>query len=106
MLIIFGESISNDSISIVLTTSVLESNNATTTSEAIILGTFCLVFFASADIGVVFALINALLLKHVDLRINSSLEFGMILVFTYALYVLAEGIQLFDKNFLCYIRYV
>ncbi|XP_029172585.1 sodium/hydrogen exchanger 8 isoform X2 [Nylanderia fulva] len=95
-MLVFGESILNDAISIVLTTSVLESNNATTTSEAIILclNRFCLMFFASAGIGVVFALISALLLKHVDLRKNPSLEFGIMLVFTYAPYVLAEGIQL------------
>ncbi|XP_054012481.1 sodium/hydrogen exchanger 8 [Hylaeus anthracinus] len=95
-MLVFGESILNDAISIVLTTSVLESNNAGTTSEAIILGLnrFCLMFFASAGIGVVFALISALLLKHVDLRKNPSLEFGLMLVFTYAPYVLAEGIQL------------
>lgn len=95
-MLVFGESILNDAISIVLTTSILESNNAATTSEAIILGInrFCLMFFASAGIGVVFALISALLLKHVDLRKNPSLEFGIMLVFTYAPYVLAEGIQL------------
>lgn len=100
-MLVFGESILNDAISIVLTTSVLESNNATTTSEAIILGLnrFCLMFFASAGIGVVFALISALLLKHVDLRKNPSLEFGLMLVFTYAPYVLAEGIQLSGTNF-------
>lgn len=98
-MLVFGESILNDAISIVLTTSVLESNNAATTSEAIILGLnrFCLMFFASAGIGVVFALISALLLKHVDLRKNPSLEFGIMLVFTYAPYVLAEGIQLSGK---------
>lgn len=101
-MLVFGESILNDAISIVLTTSVLESNNATTTSEAIILGLnrFCLMFFASAGIGVVFALISALLLKHVDLRKNPSLEFGIMLVFTYAPYVLAEGIQLSGKPLL------
>ena len=95
-MLVFGESILNDAISIVLTTSILESNNAATTSEAIFLGInrFCLMFFASAGIGVLFALISALLLKHVDLRKNPSLEFGIMLVFTYAPYVLAEGIQL------------
>lgn len=104
-MLVFGESILNDAISIVLTTSVLESNNATTTSEAIILGLnrFCLMFFASAGIGVVFALISALLLKHVDLRKNPSLEFGLMLVFTYAPYVLAEGIQLSGMNTNAYI---
>lgn len=99
-MLVFGESILNDAISIVLTTSVLESNNASTTSEAIILGInrFCLMFFASAGIGVVFALISALLLKHIDLRKNPSLEFGLMLVFTYAPYVLAEGIHLSGEN--------
>lgn len=53
-----------------------------------------MMFFASAGIGVVFALASALLLKHVDLRKNPSLEFGMMLVFTYAPYALAEGIHL------------
>lgn len=100
-MLVFGESILNDAISIVLTTSILESNNATTTSDAIILGfqRFCLMFFASAGIGVVFALISALLLKHVDLRKNPSLEFGIMLVFTYAPYVLAEGIHLSGTSY-------
>jgi len=34
------------------------------------------------------------LLKHVELRKNPSLEFGMMLVFTYLPYALAEGIHL------------
>lgn len=96
-MLVFGESILNDAVAIVLTTSVLESNSPTmTSSEALITGfnRFCLMFFASAGIGVVFALASALLLKHMDLRKNPSLEFGMMLVFTYAPYVLAEGIHL------------
>ena len=51
-------------------------------------------FFASAGIGVLFALASALLLKHIDLRKNPSLEFGMMLIFTYGPYTLAEGIHL------------
>lgn len=96
-MLVFGESILNDAIAIVLTTAVLESNNPLmSTGESIMLGiqNFCLMFFASAGIGVVFALLSALLLKHVDLRKNPSLEFGMMLVFTYGPYVLAEGIHL------------
>ncbi|XP_018571083.1 sodium/hydrogen exchanger 8 [Anoplophora glabripennis] len=96
-MLVFGESILNDAIAIVLTNAALESNNPLmSTGEAIVLGIqrFCLMFFASAGIGVVFALVSALLLKHVDLRKNPSLEFGMMLVFTYAPYVLAEGIHL------------
>lgn len=96
-MLVFGESILNDAIAIVLTNAALESNNPLMSpGEAIVLGIerFCLMFFASALIGVVFALVSALLLKHVDLRKNPSLEFAMMLVFTYAPYVLAEGIHL------------
>ena len=58
------------------------------------LNNFCLMFFASAGIGVLFALTSALLLKHIDLRKNPSLEFGMMLIFTYGPYTLAEGVHL------------
>lgn len=96
-MLVFGESILNDAIAIVLTTAVLDSNDPLmSTGEAILsaINRFWLMFFASAGIGVLFALISALLLKHVDLRKNPSLEFGMMLVFTYAPYALAEGIHL------------
>ncbi|XP_050077181.1 sodium/hydrogen exchanger 8 [Anopheles maculipalpis] len=99
-MLVFGESILNDAISIVLTTTVMpmvsDSGNNASTGESIFsaLNTFCMMFFASAGIGVVFALMSALLLKHIDLRKHPSLEFGLMLVFTYAPYVLAEGIHL------------
>ncbi|XP_059613422.1 sodium/hydrogen exchanger 8 [Phlebotomus argentipes] len=101
-MLVFGESILNDAISIVLTTTVMESAKSSVGEAAVSTGegllsafyTFCMMFFASAGIGVVFALISALLLKHIDLRKHPSLEFGMMLVFTYAPYVLAEGIHL------------
>lgn len=96
-MLVFGESILNDAVAIVLTTAVLDSNDPQmSTGEAILsaINRFWLMFFASAGIGVLFALVSALLLKHVDLRKHPSLEFGMMLVFTYAPYVLAEGIHL------------
>ncbi|XP_053672605.1 sodium/hydrogen exchanger 8 [Anopheles nili] len=99
-MLVFGESILNDAISIVLTTTVMpmvsDSGTNAGTGESIFsaLNTFCMMFFASAGIGVVFALMSALLLKHIDLRKHPSLEFGLMLVFTYAPYVLAEGIHL------------
>jgi len=103
-MLVFGESILNDAVAIVLTTSILESSSPTmTSSETFITGfnRFCLMFFASAGIGVLFALASALLLKHVDLRKNPSLEFGIMLVFTYAPYALAEGIHLSGELQLC-----
>jgi len=96
-MLVFGESILNDAIAIVLTTSILRANSPDmSTSEAVLTGInqFVSTFFASAGIGVLFALTSALLLKYVDLRKNPSLEFGMMLVFTYAPYALAEGIHL------------
>lgn len=100
-MLVFGESILNDAISIVLTTTVMpmvsgSGGGGASAGESIMsaLNTFCMMFFASAGIGVVFALMSALLLKHVDLRKHPSLEFGLMLVFTYAPYVLAEGIHL------------
>lgn len=95
-MLVFGESILNDAISIVLTTTISQTPSHVSTGDAIVsaLCTFFTMFFASAGIGVVFALISALLIKHVDLRKHPSLEFGLMLVFTYAPYVLAEGIHL------------
>lgn len=102
-MLVFGESILNDAISIVLTSTVMPTNpsekvllNTASKGEAIViaLNRFCLMFFASAGIGVVFALMSALLLKFVDLRKHPSLEFGLVLVFIYCPYVLAEGIHL------------
>lgn len=58
------------------------------------LGRFCLMFFASAGIGVLFGLVSSLLLKFVDMRKTPSLEFGIMLVFSYLPYGLAEGLQL------------
>lgn len=99
-MLVFGESILNDAVSIVLATTVLESASpamaSLSTGQLVFYGVqrFFLVFFASAGIGVAFALAAALLLKYVDLRKNPSIEFGMMLVFIYAPYGLAEGIHL------------
>ncbi|XP_014783781.1 sodium/hydrogen exchanger 8 [Octopus bimaculoides] len=99
-MLVFGESVLNDAVSIVLTTTVLEfaSPNAVFTSGAATffyaLKRFCLMFFASAAIGIVIGLLSAILLKSIDLRKTPSLEFGMMLVFSYLPYGLAEGIHL------------
>lgn len=99
-MLVFGESVLNDAVSIVLTTTFLELQNPelADVSGAMKFFTgvwhFCLMFFASSAVGVVFGLISAVMLKFIDLRKTPSLEFGMMLVFSYAPYCLAEGIHL------------
>ena len=47
-------------------------------------------------------LISSLVLKHVDLYFNPSLEFALMLCFVYIPYAFAEGIHLSGKYFLFY----
>ncbi|GCB61710.1 sodium/hydrogen exchanger 8 [Scyliorhinus torazame] len=99
-MLVFGESILNDAVSIVLTNTAegLARENAHDVSgwqtflQA--LAYFLKMFFGSAALGTLTGLISALLLKHIDLRKTPSLEFGMMIIFAYLPYGLAEGIKL------------
>ncbi|KAI9562863.1 hypothetical protein GHT06_010318 [Daphnia sinensis] len=107
-MLVFGESILNDAVAIVLTSTILEIDspemNDMSAGQLVLhgVGRFCLMFFASAAIGfrkiseVLFhySLTTMNLLKYVELRRNPSLEFSMMMVFTYLPYALAEGIHL------------
>ncbi|XP_054164933.1 sodium/hydrogen exchanger 8-like [Oppia nitens] len=98
-MLVFGESILNDAVSIVLATTALELSQTVSSVSgptAVINGfvRFGIVFFGSAGIGAAFALIAALVFKYIDLRKHPSLEFGMMLVMIYAPYGLAEGLHL------------
>ncbi|KAF6089396.1 solute carrier family 9 member A8 [Phyllostomus discolor] len=102
-MLVFGESILNDAVSIVLTNTAegLTRKNMSDVSgwqtflQA--LGYFLKMFFGSAALGTLTGLISALIsfvLKHIDLRRTPSLEFGMMIIFAYLPYGLAEGISL------------
>ncbi|XP_035865854.1 sodium/hydrogen exchanger 8 isoform X1 [Phyllostomus discolor] len=99
-MLVFGESILNDAVSIVLTNTAegLTRKNMSDVSgwqtflQA--LGYFLKMFFGSAALGTLTGLISALVLKHIDLRRTPSLEFGMMIIFAYLPYGLAEGISL------------
>ncbi|XP_051489064.1 sodium/hydrogen exchanger 8 isoform X2 [Apus apus] len=99
-MLVFGESILNDAVSIVLTNTAegLTRENMSDVSgwqtflQA--LGYFLKMFFGSAALGTLTGLISALVLKHIDLRKTPSLEFGMMIIFAYLPYGLAEGISL------------
>ncbi|KAK7492261.1 hypothetical protein BaRGS_00016558 [Batillaria attramentaria] len=97
-MLVFGESVLNDAVSIVLTTTILEFSQPGAASGAsaffLAIGRFCIMFFASAAIGVVMGLLSAVILKFVDLHKTPSLEFGLVLMFSYLPYALAEGIHL------------
>ncbi|XP_005102642.1 sodium/hydrogen exchanger 8 [Aplysia californica] len=99
-MLVFGESMLNDAVSIVLTTTMLEfaSPTAVVTSGTAAffqaLSRFCLMFFASAAIGVAFGLVSAMLTKFIDLHKTPSLEVGIVFCFSYLPYALAEGIHL------------
>ena len=66
-MLVFGESILNDAVAIVLTTTILEIDSpelhSMSGTQMLLhgLGRFCLMFFASAAIGVCFALASALI---------------------------------------------
>uniref|UniRef100_A0A3B3RT22 Sodium/hydrogen exchanger n=1 Tax=Paramormyrops kingsleyae TaxID=1676925 RepID=A0A3B3RT22_9TELE len=99
-MLVFGESILNDAVSIVLTNTAegfARSDNSTVSGwETFLqaLGYFLKMFFGSAALGTLTGLISAISLKHFDLRKTPSLEFGMMIIFAYLPYGLAEGIKL------------
>ena len=59
-----------------------------------VLGEFAWMMIASAILGTFSSLMVALILKHVDLRRNPSLEFGMMLLGSYFPYCCAEAMDL------------
>lgn len=97
-MLVFGESILNDAVAIVLASTVVESEHSgdMSNSERFWNGIarFLVTFLGSAGIGTVIGLASSLILKHVDLYYNPSLEFALMLCFVYLPYAFAEGIHL------------
>ncbi|KAF3860576.1 hypothetical protein F7725_000831 [Dissostichus mawsoni] len=96
-MLVFGESILNDAVSIHGGGIFFRLRQLTVTGwETFLqaLGYFLKMFFGSAALGTLTGLISAIFLKHFDLRKTPSLEFGMMIIFAYLPYGLAEGIKL------------
>ena len=105
--IIFGESILNDAIAIVL----FETAQKYAESEAGSLtflnlfeatGLFLLVFFGSMLIGIVVGIVTALGLKYTHVRRMPKIESCLIVLIAYASYFFSNGVHLSGESFCQY----
>ena len=94
--LIFGESILNDSVAIVLFNVLrkMKSQPFYLSSVFIALASFVTSFLGSLIIGVIFGLLSALMLKYTLLMRYSSLETSLLLLLAYASYLLSNAIEL------------
>ncbi|CAJ0574472.1 unnamed protein product, partial [Mesorhabditis spiculigera] len=99
-MLVFGESMLNDAVSIVLASTAIRHSHPPFSSlpPGEILysacSTFIVMFTVSAVLGAAIGLLSAFLFKHVDLRRTPSLELALLLVFAYIPYGLAEALSL------------
>jgi sodium/hydrogen exchanger-like protein 6/7 len=102
--IIFGESILNDAIAIVIFETAQKYNKGEATSYGLVsffegTGIFLLVFFASMFIGFFVGVATALLLKFTYLRRTPKIESCLIVLISYATYFFSHGLHLSGMNF-------
>ena len=98
--IIFGESILNDAIAIVIFETAQKYNKGESSSSYGVLsffeatGIFLLVFFSSLMIGVIVGVGTALLLKFTYVRRFPKIESCLIVLIAYATYFFSHGVHL------------
>lgn len=97
--IIFGESILNDAIAIVIFETAQKYNKGEAASLGILsffegTGIFLLVFFASLLVGIIVGVATALLLKFTYLRRYTKIESCLVFLIAYATYFFSHGIHL------------
>lgn len=101
--IIFGESILNDAIAIVIFETAQKYNKGDAGSYGILsffegIGIFLIVFFGSLMIGVVVGVGTALLLKFTYVRRFPQIESCLIVLIAYATYFFSHGLQMSGKS--------
>ncbi|KAJ3339937.1 monovalent cation:H+ antiporter, CPA1 (nhx1) [Gonapodya sp. JEL0774] len=94
--IVFGESVLNDSVAIVLFSTLDHFKNRTFSVSALFEGSglFLGVFMGSLFTGITFALTCSLLLKHTRLYQFPALESCIVTLMAYGSYLLANGLKL------------
>ncbi|ERT00733.1 sodium/hydrogen exchanger 3 [Sporothrix schenckii ATCC 58251] len=97
--IIFGESILNDAIAIVIFESAQKSKNGSATSSSIVsllkgIGIFLKDFFGSMLIGALVGIIAALCLKYTYVRRYPKIESCLIVLIAYATYFFSQAVEM------------
>ena len=97
-MLVFGESVLNDAVAIVLYHSILDmvkpDTEFTLATAVASMGRFLLVSLGSVAIGVGIALISAVTFKYTNIRKFQSLELSLLFVFCWLPYLIAEGAAL------------
>jgi len=93
--LIFGESILNDAVAIVLfeTLKAFRFNPITVSSIFAGIGNFVGIFFGSFMVGTSIGCFSALIFKYTKLCENPMLESGAFVIFAYSSYLFAQGVQ-------------
>lgn len=102
--IIFGESILNDAIAIVLFETAQKYHEGALTGKLTVLslfesiGVFLIVFFASLAIGIVVGIATSLLLKLTHVRRDPKIESCLVFLIAYSSYFLANAIHMSGRS--------
>lgn len=102
--IIFGESILNDAIAIVLFETAQKYREGATAGKLTVLslfesiGVFLLVFFGSLIIGILVGLATALLLKLTHVRREPKIESCLIILIAYASYFFSNAVHMSGES--------
>eukprot|EP00182_Erythrolobus_australicus_P000560 CAMPEP_0185837592 /NCGR_PEP_ID=MMETSP1353-20130828/11644_1 /TAXON_ID=1077150 /ORGANISM="Erythrolobus australicus, Strain CCMP3124" /LENGTH=618 /DNA_ID=CAMNT_0028536529 /DNA_START=262 /DNA_END=2118 /DNA_ORIENTATION=+ len=90
--LVFGESVLNDAVAIVLYRTFSDLGGADKHSFMAPMVSFVVMFFGSTVIGIVTACLAALVLKHSNLRSSHTLEMSFYVLMAYLPYFVCEGL--------------